>query len=77
MKSLPVVVLGVLGVLAVVAAILYFALPAHSLPGFLPGHVAGVTGHRSKRGIAALVLAVIFFGGAAVVQVNQRRSLSA
>jgi hypothetical protein len=52
-------VLFVLGVLALICAILYFALPAHSLPGFLPGHVAKITGHRNRRGIAALVVAIL------------------
>lgn len=54
-------VLFVLGALALICAILYFALPAHSLPGFLPGHVAKITGHRNRRGIAALVVAILFF----------------
>lgn len=53
------ILLAVLGVLALVAAILYFALPAHSLPSFLPGHVAHVNGHRNRRGIAAAVVAFI------------------
>jgi hypothetical protein len=55
-------ILFVLGALALIAAIMYFALPAHSLPGFLPGHVAKVTGHRNRRGFAALVLAIVLFG---------------
>jgi H+/Cl- antiporter ClcA len=52
-------VLFVLGVLGLIVAILYFALPAHSLPSFLPGHVAKITGHRNRRGAAALVIAIL------------------
>jgi hypothetical protein len=55
------IVLVVLGALSLIAAILYFALPAHSLPSFLPGRVAHVNGHRNRHGIGALVLAAIFF----------------
>ena len=53
------VVLVVLAVLAAVAGILYLAEPAKSLPSVLPGHVAGLSAHRHKRGIAALVVAAI------------------
>jgi hypothetical protein len=53
-------VLFVLGAIALVVSILYFALPAHSLPSFLPGRVAGITGHRNRRGAGSLVLAVLF-----------------
>ena len=56
------IALVVLGVLATIAAVLYFALPAHSLPAFLPGRVANVDGHRNRRGIAGLVAAAVFFG---------------
>jgi hypothetical protein len=55
------IVLVVLGALSLIAAILYFALPAHSLPSFLPGRVAHINGHRNRHGIGALVLAAIFF----------------
>jgi len=48
-----------LGVLALICAILYFALPAHSLPAFLPGKVAHINGHRNRRGIAAIVVAIL------------------
>lgn len=68
------IVLGVLGVLAAIAAILYFALPAHDLPGFLPGHVAHVTGHRNRRGIAAAVVAVVLFLVAWMVDQRARTS---
>ena len=55
------IALAVLGVLAAIAAILYFALPAHSLPMILPGRVAHISGHRNRRGAAALVVAIVLF----------------
>ena len=55
------VVIAVFGVLAAIAAILYFALPAHSLPALLPGRVAHITGHRYRRGAGAAVVAVVLF----------------
>ena len=51
-------ILIALGVLAVVAAILYFVLPAHSLPAFM-GPATHASKHRTKRGIAALVVGVV------------------
>ena len=61
------IVIAVLGALALIAAILYFALPAHSLPFFLPGKVAHINGHRNRRGIAAAVAAVVLFVVAYIV----------
>jgi hypothetical protein len=52
------------GIVLVVVAIIWFALPAKSLPGFM-GHIDGATVHRTKRGAAALVIGVIALGLAA------------
>lgn len=54
---------AVVGVLLIVVAVIYFAEPAHSLPGFFPGHEAGSNHHHTKHGIAALLvgLAVLAF----------------
>jgi hypothetical protein len=46
------------GVVLIAIAIVYFAEPAKSLPGFFPGHEAGSTHHHVKHGIAALLLGV-------------------
>jgi len=51
----------VLGVLLVVVAIIYWAEPASSLPGFFPGHEAGSDHHHFKHGIAAFVVALGLF----------------
>jgi hypothetical protein len=44
----------VVGVLLIVVSLVYFAEPAKSLPGFMPGHEAGSAHHHVKHGIAAL-----------------------
>jgi hypothetical protein len=49
--------LGVgVGIVLIVIAIVYWAEPARSLPGFLPGHESGSGHHHVKHGIAAFVL---------------------
>jgi hypothetical protein len=46
------------GIVLVIIAIVYFAEPAKSLPGFFPGHQAGSGHHHTKHGIAALLLGI-------------------
>ena len=52
-------ILAIIGILLVVAAVVYFAEPAHSLPSFFPGHTTHGTKARTKHGIAALVVGLI------------------
>jgi hypothetical protein len=52
-------VLTLLGVILLVIAAVYFLVPADQLPGFLPGHEAGVTRVRMKHGIASGVVGVV------------------
>ena len=55
-------ILAVMGGGVLVAlAILYFAVPAHALPGVVPGHEAGSTRHHIKHGLAALLLGLAAF----------------
>ncbi|MFN8124113.1 MAG: hypothetical protein U0237_17020 [Thermoleophilia bacterium] len=49
---------AVAGVLLLAVAVVYFAEPASSLPGWLPGHEAGSSHHHIKHGITALVVAL-------------------
>jgi hypothetical protein len=57
-------ILLVAGLLLLVAAVLYFALPARSLPSIL-GDIPGNDVHRWKRGTASLVVGLAcLFGGA-------------
>jgi len=46
-------VLTVLGVVLLVVAAVYFLVPADQLPGFLPGHEAGVTRVHAKHGLVS------------------------
>ena len=48
-----------LGVILIVVAIVYFVLPADSLPGFFPGHQAGVARMHYKHGAVAGAAGVI------------------
>jgi cytochrome b561 len=51
-------------VVLVVIAVVYFTRDAANLPGFFPGHQAGLTKTHTKHGLAALVLAVVALIGA-------------
>ena len=48
-----------LGVVLLVVAAVYFLVPADQLPGFFPGHEAGVTHVHIKHGIVAGVVGVV------------------
>jgi hypothetical protein len=52
----------VLALVFVVVAIVYFVLPAESLPSFFPGFEPGSARVHVKHGIAALAVAVALFG---------------
>jgi hypothetical protein len=52
-----------LGALLIVIAIVYFVVPAESLPSFFPGHEPGMTRVRLKHGIASGVVGVILLAG--------------
>jgi len=51
----------VAGTVLIVLAIVYWALPAKSLPSWLPGHEAGSNHHHVKHGIAAFLLGLACF----------------
>ena len=50
-----------LGIVLVAIAIVYWALPAKSLPGFFPGQQAGSNHHHVKHGIAAFLVGLACF----------------
>ena len=52
-------VLTFLGVVLLVVAAVYFLVPADQLPGFFPGHQAGVTRVHYKHGIVSGVAGVV------------------
>lgn len=49
----------VAGVALIVLAIVYWAEPAGSLPGWIPGHEAGSGHHHVKHGIASFLVGVV------------------
>ena len=55
-------VLNALGIVLLIVAAVYFLLPADQLPGFFPGHEAGVNRIHAKHGIAAGVNGLIALG---------------
>jgi hypothetical protein len=52
-------VLTVLGILLLIVAAVYFVMPADQLPGFFPGHEAGVAKVHAKHGIVAGVAGLV------------------
>ena len=51
-------VVVVIGIVALVVGVVYFAVEAKSLPSVL-GQLHGYTGHRTKRGVAALIVGAV------------------
>jgi hypothetical protein len=52
-------ILTLLGVVLLVIAAVYFLMPADQLPGFFPGHEAGVTRMHYKHGIVSGVVGLV------------------
>lgn len=52
-------IVTLLGVLLIAVAVVYFLVPADSLPGFFPGHEAGVMRVHIKHGIVSGVVGVV------------------
>jgi len=51
----------VLAVICIIVAVMYFVMPAGSLPTFMPGYEAGLTHVHMKHAIIAAVAAVVLF----------------
>jgi hypothetical protein len=50
-----------LAIVCVIAAVMYFVMPAGQLPTFMPGYSAGSSLIHMKHAIAAAVAAVVLF----------------
>jgi preprotein translocase subunit SecY len=59
-RTLLAVLFGIIAVIGIVVAIIYLAEPAKSLPSFIPGHIAGSSGHHPLKATGSFVLGIIF-----------------
>jgi hypothetical protein len=50
-----------LAIICVIAAVMYFVMPAGSLPTFMPGYIAGSTAIHMKHAVAAAGAAIVLF----------------
>ena len=50
-----------LAIICIIAAVMYFVMPAGSLPTFMPGYEAGSAHMHMKHAIIALVAGVVLF----------------
>jgi hypothetical protein len=51
----------VLAIICIIVAVMYFVIPAGSLPTFMPGYEAGSVHIHMKHAIIAAVAAVVLF----------------
>jgi hypothetical protein len=51
----------VLGLIFIIIAVVYFVMPAGSLPSFFPGFEAGSARMHMKHGIASAAVGVVLF----------------
>jgi hypothetical protein len=63
-RTILAVICGIIALIGIVVAIIYLAEPAKSLPSFLPGHIAGSTGHHPLRAVGSLIVGILFAVGA-------------
>jgi preprotein translocase subunit SecY len=63
-RTILAVILGIIALIFIVVAIIYVAEPAKSLPSFVPGHIAGSTGHHPLRAVGSLIIGIVFAVGA-------------
>lgn len=78
------VVCAILGLAAAIVAVIYYTVPAHSLPSFLgslPKNLASLARernvHRTRRGELAVFFAIVLVVVAAVLGIVSRRSSAA
>ena len=67
---------AVLGIIALIYAVIYLAVPIHSLPGFVPGKKA-TPGHYHKRAFISAVIGVVLLAIAVYLGMTTRRSTAA
>ena len=62
-RTVLAVLFGIIALIFIVTAIIYLAEPAKSLPSFIPGHIAGSTGHHPLKATGCFVVGIIFAVG--------------
>lgn len=67
---------GVLGIIALIYAVIYLAVPIHSLPGFVPGKTP-VNGHYHKRALITAIIGVVLLAVAVYLGITAQRSSAA
>jgi hypothetical protein len=50
-----------LAIICVIVAVLYYTMPAGSLPTFMPGYLAGSTHIHTTHALAAAIAAIVLF----------------
>jgi len=50
-----------LAIICIIVAVMYFVMPAGSLPTFMPGYEAGSAHIHMKHAIIAIVAAIVLF----------------
>jgi hypothetical protein len=61
----------VIGLVALAVGVIYLTVEAKSLPSVL-GQLHGVTGHRSARGIAAVIIGIVLLVAGGVLAYRPR-----
>ena len=51
----------IVAIICIIAAVMYFVMPAGQLPTFMPGYLAGSSHIHTTHAIAAAVAAVVLF----------------
>jgi uncharacterized membrane-anchored protein YitT (DUF2179 family) len=55
-------IVTILGVVFIVAAAVYFLVPADALPTFFPGHETGLMRIRAKHGMLSGAVGIVLLG---------------
>jgi len=63
----------ILGALALVAGVVYFTVPAHSLPSIL-GRLPKASVHRTKRGLVSVIAGALLAAGGGLALFQSRRA---
>ena len=62
MSTRTIVILSnLLGIVFILIALVYWLVPAGSLPSFMPGYMAGATTIHIKHGVASFLLGIALF----------------